>query len=161
MKQGAIALMIAAAALLLTGCSETGFTDMVSGGKPSAQGNMAVQTNQNLAMPPDLRLAQPGAATSEAQVATAQAPADDSVLEEGPNEPVAAPAEVASTSVAPAKPAGDVYERNGISKIGPDGKPKSEGQLQAELKEVYLAKKRQSDPNYGTIWNLGSIFKDG
>ena len=107
------------------------------------------------------RLPQPGNATSETQVATAQAPSEDSVLEEGLNKPESTPARVASTTAAPAKPVGDIYERNGISKIGPDGKPKSESQLQAELKEVYLAKKRQTNPGYGTIWNLGAIFKDG
>ena len=82
MKQGASALLIAAVALALGGCGETRLTDMLSGGKPSAAGNMQVQTNQNLAMPPDLRLPQPGAASSEAQVATYDPPADDSMTNE-------------------------------------------------------------------------------
>lgn len=161
MKQGASALLIAVAALGLAGCGETRFMDLMGGDKPSASGNMAVQTNQNLAMPPDLRLPQPGAATSEAQVATSEPKADENVLEEGVTESQAAPAQVASTTVAPAQPVGDIYERNGISKTKPDGKPKSDSELQAELKQVYLAKKRQTNPGYGTIWNLGAVFKDG
>ncbi len=168
MKQGASALLIAAVALALGGCGETRLTDMLSGGKPSAAGNMQVQTNQNLAMPPDLRLPQPGAASSEAQVATYDPPADDSMTNENlveqglpDDQPAAAPAQGAVKTAAPAQPAGDIYDRYGISKTRPDGTKKSDGELQAELKKAYLAKKRQSEPGYGTIWNVGAIFKDG
>jgi len=58
------------------------------------------------------------------------------------------------------QPEGDVYERNGISKVRPDGTPKTDQELQAELKALYLAKKRQKNPSYGTIFNIGNIFKD-
>lgn len=157
MKQRASAGMIAAAALALTGCGETKFMDMLGSGGPSPSGNIAVQTNQNLAMPPDLRLPPPGTATSESQVVSYDTPEDEN---QPADQPVAgAPVKAAST--APARPVGDIYERNGISKIRADGKPKSDGELQAELKRVYLAKKRQTEPNYGTIWNLGNLFKDG
>jgi hypothetical protein len=56
---------------------------------------------------------------------------------------------------------GDVYERNGISKVRADGTPKSDTELKAELKKVYLTKKQQTQPHYGTIFNMGNIFKDG
>ena len=59
-----------------------------------------------------------------------------------------------------AQPPKDAYERYGISKIGPDGKPKSDTQLYKELHDAQLAEKRRANPNYGTIWNMGNIFKD-
>lgn len=169
MKQGASALLIAAAAFALGGCGETRFTEVLSGGKPSAAGNLQVQTNQNLAMPPDLRLPRPGAATSEAQVATYNPPAEDNLSDEnlvdqglpGDEPAAAAPAQGSVKAAAPVKPAGDIYDRYGISKTRPDGTKKSDGELQNELKKAYLAKKRQSEPGYGTIWNIGAIFKDG
>jgi hypothetical protein len=57
-------------------------------------------------------------------------------------------------------PQQDIYEKYGISKVGPDGKPKSENQLYKELHAAQLAEKRKANPNYGTIWNMGNVFKD-
>jgi hypothetical protein len=105
-------------------------------------------------MPPDLQLRAPtGPVSEDYQPNTAAAGSDP--LSTSP-----APQNLATATATPAQPAGDVYERNGISKFHPDGKPKTDGELRAELKAVYLAKKRQQNPNYGTVFNIGNIFKD-
>ena len=161
MKQAVTAFVFLAAAIGLAGCGESKFLDVVGAGKSSAPGDIAVKSNQNLAMPPDLRLPAPGAGTSEAQarIAAYEPPAAE---DEAAGQPAAVAPPVAAPPAAVAEaPAGDVYERNGISKTRADGKPKTEAELQDELKKVYIAKKRQTDPNYGTIWNLGNVFKDG
>lgn len=49
----------------------------------------------------------------------------------------------------------------GISKTKPDGTPKTTNEIDAELKAAVLAEKRKSNPDYGTINNLGNIFTDG
>ena len=104
-------------------------------------------------MPPDLQLKAPGTVTSEVSQAAV-------------TEPVTRTA-AATQSLDTGNPTqssqtgGDVYEKNGISKVHADGTPKSESELKAELKKVYLAKKQQQQPNYGTIFNIGNVFKDG
>ena len=75
-----------------------------------------------------------------------------------PGQVAAAPATPYGSSAS--VPEGDVYERYGISKFHPDGTPKTQTELQAELKKAYLAKKQQKNPNYGTVFNIGNIFKD-
>lgn len=55
----------------------------------------------------------------------------------------------------------EALAKYGISKTKPDGTPKTENELDAELKAVYLAEKRKNNPDYGTIKNIGAIFSDG
>ena len=55
----------------------------------------------------------------------------------------------------------DIYAEYGISKTKPDGTPKLEGDLRAELKQAILKRKRETQPGYGTIRNIGNIFSDG
>jgi hypothetical protein len=55
----------------------------------------------------------------------------------------------------------DIYAEYGISKTKPDGTPKLEGDLRAELKQAILKRKRETEPGYGTVRNIGNIFKDG
>lgn len=52
----------------------------------------------------------------------------------------------------------DAYQKYGISKTRPDGKPKTQGELEKELLAAIQAEKRKSNPNYGTVWNMGNIF---
>jgi hypothetical protein len=129
------------AALAVAGCSETKMQDLLGSGKDATPNESEVRVNRNLAMPPDLNLRPPSGEITEYgepnRVATAQPPAQGT-------EP----------------PKQDVYERYGISKVGPDGKPKTENQLYKELREAQLAEKRKTNPNYGTIWNMGNVFKD-
>jgi len=78
-------------------------------------------------------------------------------------------AEAAATATATPAPApteqkpatlDDAYQRYGISKTYPNGKPKPDGILYEELRQAQLAAKRAADPKYGTIWNMGDMFKD-
>lgn len=141
------------AGLVLSGCS-TSMSGLLGGDEPSPQQQMSAQSAPDLSMPPDLQLHPPGAqppppAAPSTQVASVQEPDySDASVSQAPGR-----------APAPA-PQGDVYERNGISKVHADGTPKSDAELKAELKQVYLAKKQQANPRYGTVFNIGNIFKD-
>lgn len=139
---------LAFAAAALAGCATQSVTDIMGSDSPATQ---QAQTYQDLSMPPDMRLPPPGTAQSYAAQPAATAPAANTAK--------LAPAQMAAAS--PAQPAGDIYERNGISKLHADGTPKTDAELKAELKQLYLAKKRQQDPNYGTVFNIGNIFSGG
>lgn len=148
--------------LAASGCGG-GAANLLGGGLPTPES--AAPVNSNLAMPPDMQLRAPGTAP-RAVAASPDIPghpyqSNNTVAMTQP--PAAAPQSVAMASPAPLAPQPqlDVFERNGISKVHPDGKPKTKGELNAELKKVLLAKKRQQNPNYGTIMNIGNIFEDG
>lgn len=136
-----------AVAILASGCSSS-MSSMLGGDEPAQPVN--AQAAPDLSMPPDLQLRAPGTYTPPPAAAA-------------PAEPVPG-VDYSQTAAAtpPAQPAatGDVYERNGISKVKPDGTKKSQAELDAELREIYMAKKRASNPNYGTVFNIGNIFKD-
>jgi hypothetical protein len=106
---------------------------------------------QELTMPPDLRLAQPGTAPVETQQATQDAYTGS-----------ATPAPVMPAEPAAERPkyGDDIYAQAGISVTKPDGTRKTDAELRAELQQYYIAKKRQKNPNYGTVFNMGNIFKD-
>jgi Protein of unknown function (DUF3035) len=53
----------------------------------------------------------------------------------------------------------DAYKRFGISKTRPDGKPKTQPELDRELLEAVRAEKRRQNPSYGTVFNIGELFK--
>lgn len=136
------------ASLLLAGC-----TSLLGGdssnklGGPSAT---SVPVGNNLTMPPDLQLPAPGSGADYQVPAT---PVKTAAL-----------AKPSATSIygggtaAPAQQ--DVFEQNGISKTKPDGTPKTQAELAEELKLAILRKKRQQNPGYGTIANIGNIFND-
>ena len=148
MKSGAI-VGVLATGLALSGCGGASIS-RIMGSDPAPQQQINAQAAPDLSMPPDLQLRPPGtgAAPPPAAPATQYAAAPQQY---DPQSGLAA---------APAAPAGDVYERNGISKYHPDGKEKTKAELDAELKAIYLAKKKQANPNYGTVFNIGNIFKD-
>jgi hypothetical protein len=54
----------------------------------------------------------------------------------------------------------DAYRKFGISKTKPDGTPKTQAELDRELLEAVRAEKRKQNPNYGTVFNMGRLFKD-
>ena len=54
----------------------------------------------------------------------------------------------------------NAYQKFGISKTKPDGTPKTQAELDRELLEAVRAEKRKQNPNYGTVFNMGRIFKD-
>jgi hypothetical protein len=141
------------ATVALGGCSSV--SGLLGGGNdaPSAQPQQ-IQVNNQLALPPDLSLRAPGTQPNY------------------DNASLAAPAPTPKRAAAPANtnlyegtapasaPTVDVYEKYGISKVNPDGSKKNEGQLKAELRAAILAEKRKTNPGYGTIRNIGGLFRD-
>jgi len=136
-------------ALALSGCAGMSVSKIMGGDSPSV---VQARAHQDLTMPPDLQLKAPGTVTAEA-VQTPEA--EPSVRT------AAAPQTLDTANPSQGQTQGDIYERNGISKVHPNGKPKTQAELGAELRKVHLAKKRQQDPNHGTIFNIGNLFKDG
>lgn len=164
---------------VVAGCSETGFQDFIGAGK-YAPDETQVSANQPLSMPPDLRLRPPS--DEEPQVASLpqedrpasgslqqpqdldaspqdrqdQQPAPQAQQPQSQPQPQPQPQQQADTG----EPQ-DVYERWGVSRHHPDGTEKTQLELNAEMREKRDEMKRQEDPEYGTIWNLGSIWSDG
>ncbi len=141
-----------AVGLLLSACSSAGVLGSLTGGgtTPTPASNN-IQVGNTLAMPPDLQLRAPAdAATDTYQPNVASTPEPQTAL-------------VQPKTVVPVvrPPAEDVYAQYGISKTKPDGTQKTKDQLQAELKAAMLKKKRETQPGYGTIFNMGNIFSDG
>jgi hypothetical protein len=141
------------AALALAGCAPSSVLDIFGAGKSSAPQAGAVPQGNNLAMPPDLQLKAPAeTASQDYQPNTVGSPPP------GNDVALAAPAPVVARP-APA-PAPDIYEQYGISRTNPDGSPRDKAVLEKELKAAMIAKKRQANPRYGTIFNIGNIFRD-
>ena len=155
----------ASLALMLSGCSGgggllgTGLLDA----KATVPQAINVPVGNALALPPDLQLAAPTQTSDAYQPNGAVAPI------------AAAPA--AKSKIALAQPAlkgsaglyggspitaptGDVFDQYGISKTKPDGSKKTVQELNEELRAAILKKRRQANPSYGTIGNVGEIFKD-
>ena len=141
--------------LVLAGCSASRLLNgMGLGSSSPAPQAPVVQTGNNLALPPDLQLRPPGTATETYQPNPAPpAPVETASAEEGLYSPV-------PTTPAPVVKK-DIYAEYGISKTKPDGTPKLEGDLKAELKQAMIKRKRETNPGYGTIRNIGNIFSDG
>jgi hypothetical protein len=137
-------LSIAAVALALAGCS----TGLLGGGGDSAPtAQPQIQVNNQLAMPPDLSLAPPGTTAApppKYKTASLAPPSDDNLYD----------------GAAPRAPAVDVYEKYGINKLNPDGTKKNDNVLREELRQAVIAEKRKTNPNYGTIRNIGQLFND-
>lgn len=147
MKSTASVAVLGGIALLLAGCGNTmrGYLERDTPTETAA-------VRQDLTMPPDLRLPPPGSAPA------APEPAPASSYDNG----LAAPAP--ATPVSPVTQGGtvqqDKYAKAGISRTKPDGTAKTDYELDQELRQVYLARKRAQNPNYGTVMNIGNIFKD-
>lgn len=58
-----------------------------------------------------------------------------------------------------ANPREDAYRKLGISKTRPDGTPKTQAELDRELLEAVRREKRKQNPKYGTVFNMGELFK--
>jgi hypothetical protein len=148
-------------ALALSACAETAVQDLLGSGKSDVPDASQVRVGQNLSMPPDLQLRPPPEGPSDEETASVQQPAAPVQPVAAATEPRAVSPPLSGTRTATAEqPQQDVYERYGISKTYPDGKPKPERVLFEELHKAQLDEKRRSNPSYGTIWNMGNIFKD-
>jgi hypothetical protein len=146
---------VLAMSLVLAGCGASRLLGGMGLGSSSPTPQAPViRTGNNLALPPDLQLRPPGTVTENYQPNPAPAaPVQTATLDDGLySSPPATPAPVVKK---------DIYAEYGISKTKPDGTPKLEGDLKAELKQAILKRKRETNPGYGTIRNIGNIFSDG
>lgn len=154
MRMSAKFLAIVALPLVLSACTETKFLDTIGAGK-TAPDESAVQPGRQLSMPPDLNLPAP-------------ADADMNLASTDPVAPATTTASTAPQSNSPIVPGTNMtfeqqqdqlYAKYGINKMKPDGTPKTFEELQAELAAAVKAEKKAANPNYGTIWNIGELFK--
>lgn len=156
MKTVSTKLVVIVAGLALAGCSNGSSLLNSKSNVPQASN---IPVGNALAMPPDLQLPAPtqtsenyepnGPVVSEALDPNLSAPA---------TKPMKKMASAAPTAPIPVKK--DLYSQYGISKVDADGKPKKSELLQAELKAAIIKKKRETNPNYGTVSNIGAIFND-
>jgi hypothetical protein len=121
------------------------------------------------AAPPDAFSPPSASAEQPAEVASTQTSAYDTGAQKLETTPGTGSA---PTQISPAVPSTqktdlsgknvqqDAYQRFGISKTKPDGTPKTQAELDRELLEAVRAEKRKQNPNYGTVFNMGRIFKD-
>lgn len=160
---------------LVAGCSETGFQDVIGAGKYTPD-ETQVSVNQPLSVPPDLQLRPP---SDEEPQRTASLPDDAQPPASGtlqqPQDIGLSPDAEAAAAPAQGQPqqlqqtqqqasgaeAQDAYARAGVSRYHPDGREKTQLELNEEMRQKRVEAERQKDPNYGTIWNLGSIWSDG
>jgi hypothetical protein len=135
--------------LALAGCS----SNLLGGGSgPSVEQNIPV--GNQLALPPDLSLRAPSATTPTYRANPAPGVSDAAVYSDDINTPINRQAALPKATTT------DPYEKYGISKLKPDGSKKDEGVLREELRQAALAEKRKTNPGYGTIRNIGELFKD-
>jgi hypothetical protein len=121
------------------------------------------------AAPPDAYSAASASAGQPAEVASTQPSAYDTGAQQLETTPGSGPA---PTQILPTVQSTqktdlfgkdvqeDAYRKFGISKTKPDGTPKTQAELERELLEAVRAEKRKQNPNYGTVFNMGRIFKD-
>ena len=167
---------------LLAGCSSgAGLLDTKSN-VPSAA---SVPVGNNLALPPDLQLASPAgtspsyqsngyvapivvpAARMSSQAASfadpnlpqqargGRAPLGQQVAAFNSNDPI-----YSNQAVDNAFPS-DYYAKYGISRFRKNGTLKTPAELKKELTAAVIAKKRSTNPNYGTVANFGNLGAGG
>ncbi len=162
--------------LLLAGCSETSFMDTLGIGK-SVPDERLVSTNPPLSVPPDMRLRPPSDVPAPRQQAARAAPP---AALSAPGGAAAAP-QTAAYSAAPDAPstAGQpaaqnldprcgkpvssfdkIYVKRGIAVYDRNCVHRKTVDLNRELAEKIEAEKKAKNPNYGTIFNIGNIFRD-
>jgi hypothetical protein len=156
MKSAVLTVLLGVTAVALTGCGNA-MRSYLEKDTPTQTAAM----RSDLTMPPDLRLPQPGT--------TAPAPdpgmASTQAALVAPPPPASAPAKAAppatsNTAATTTNAADSIYTNAGISLYKPDGTKKTDAELRKELQDYYMAQKKAKNPNYGTIFNVGNIFKD-
>jgi hypothetical protein len=151
MKFALKSVVIVAAAFCLGACS---LGSSMLNNKSAVPQASTVNVGNPLAMPPDLQLATPSQTTDAYQPNQGDGTAQNGLA------PVQPAQKVAMAPSAPIPVKQDIFEQYGISKVKDDGTAKTKEELQEELKAAVLRKKRQANPNYGTIRNIGAIFSD-
>ena len=165
MNRAGVTVLLCLAGLSLSGCANS-----MRGYLEKDTPTQTLSARQDLTMPPDLRLPAPGTTTAppDPGVGAAPAAAQQAALTAPPT---TAPAYTAPKTAAPAvktaavttqAPSGPdaIYTNAGISVYNPDGTRKSDQQLRQELQDYYIAQKKAKNPNYGSVFNIGNIFKD-
>jgi hypothetical protein len=145
--------VIVVLSLVVAGCS----SNLLGGGGgstgPVAEPNIPV--GNQLALPPDLALKAPGPTSPTYKSNASLAATDNAVYSDDINS-----APINREAALPKGTSQDPYEKYGISKVNADGTPKSESKLREELRQAVLAEKRKTNPNYGTVRNIGELFRD-
>lgn len=159
MKSAVSTVLLGVMAMALAGCGNS-MRSYLEKDTPSQTTAM----RGDLTMPPDLRLPQPGT-TAPAPDTSAMSNQAALTAPPPPEAAATAPAKVASApaTTAPAANPNDpnsVYTQAGISIYKADGTKKTDAELRRELQEYYIAQKKAKNPNYGTVFNIGNIFKD-
>lgn len=144
-----VACKVLAASLVMLTVSACGSRVQSMLDRDDSGAQQHVASNQNLTMPPDLRLPPPGSGTAPV-TQTAPASYQQDGLQSAPSAPPANRPQYGD----------DVFAREGINVYKPDGTRKTETELREELRQAQLAKKKQKNPNYGTVFNMGNIFSD-
>ena len=156
MKTVSTKAILIIAACAIAGCSNGSSLLNTKSNVPQASN---IPVGNSLAMPPDLQLAVPAQTTENYEPngpVEPVAPAGN--INQPSNKPVQ---QVANAStLPPVAPKQDLYEQYGVSKVDANGKPKKAEALREELKAAIIKKKRETNPNYGTISNIGAIFQD-
>lgn len=156
---------LALVGVMLGGCSEVGFQDMFGAGK-YIPNESQVSQGRVLSTPPDLQLRPPAQQTAiqnqqpvyQPQQAY-QAPTPQPVYQQ-PQQ--AQQVTQGPQSLQPQQQAtNDPYAKWGVSRYKPDGTKKTQAELSEEMRKKKLEIERAKNPNYGTIFNLGSIWTDG
>jgi hypothetical protein len=151
MKSAFKSVLMIAAALVLGACS---LGSSMLNNKSAVPQASQINVGNPLSMPPDLQLAVPNQTSDAYQANPGTGLAEDDLAAPKPVQ------KVAMSPMAPVPVKQDIYEQYGISKVKDDGTAKSPDELKTELKAAILAKKRLTNPGYGTIKNIGSIFSD-
>ncbi|MCA0432888.1 MAG: hypothetical protein LCH46_06460 [Proteobacteria bacterium] len=155
MRQSLSPVALLFAALLLAGCS--GASNLLTG-KSHVQQASNVPVGNSLTMPPDLSLAAPGQTTNTYAANPPPQPAPVQQMASAESDVYGGGAAASNSSSA--APQQDVYARYGISMNKPDGTRKKDWELREELRKAVVAERRKNNPNYGTIMNIGELFKD-
>lgn len=153
MKRWSSILGVIAVSISASGCA---YTSNLLEDDPKPQ--TIASAAPDLTMPPDLRLPPPGSGP----VAPAPAPSYDAAPEVMSAVPPAASGAAAPATAAKGarKPEDAAYEKYGIVIYNPDGTRRPDYVLREELQQAILKEKQQNNPNYGTVFNIGNIFKD-
>jgi hypothetical protein len=145
-------MVLAGIGLWLGACSLGSSLLNSKGSAPQASN---IQVGNNLALPPDLQLPAPGQTTDTYQPNPIPAAPVASAI---PARKVSTAGLPPLATLPPAKQ--DIYDQYGISKLNADGTKKTPTILGNELRAAILKKKREANPGYGTIANIGNIFND-
>ena len=137
------------------------------GQKPDQRVAQAPQPVDTAPPPPYQQSAQSNAPLYEPQKAYQPAPQQQPVYQQQqayqPPQPQQVPQAQQPQQPQQLQPqaANDPYAKWGVSRYKADGTKKTRTELDEEMRQKRLEYERQKNPNYGTIFNLGSVWTDG